>query len=557
MTNINFHNQKIGIKLIIGFSTMIFFICFIGLVGFLSSNRIQKNLKDILNNRLMAMDYLIEADRDLQQLLVAERSMIIADPKDEMFSNLLSDYEENAQQSIERWEKYKKLNPFPEEKALFSEYEQARQKWEKISREIVKACQSNKQQDQRRALKISLGQGKQKFEEMRDYINQLEEINLDIAKKLENQAAKSYLRQTILSISLIIIGIFLGLMLILIIRNSVAHPVKQMVNMIQDIAKGEGDLTGRLNIKSKDEIGEMAQWFNVFVDKLHNLISNIKQTSEKVATATHDINTTSAQFASGAEEQMDQTGEVAASVQEVNTAITKNSEKAKETAQLAEQSNETVNVGLRIMQETINGMNAIADSVDNIGSIVNSLIKHAEKIEGIIKVINDLASQTNVLALNASIEAVKAGESGKGFSVVAKEVKLLVDQTTQSTKRITETITEIQTDVDNIAVSMKDMYKVVDKGKENTMNSEKALKAINHFVSRTQEKVDMIAQTSEEQSMGVNEVFNAITLISSVSKQSAAGSEQLAEATEELNKQTQYLKNLVEYFKLRNNDLKM
>ncbi len=558
MIRFRYRDLSIGLKLIIGFSAMILFCIIIGLVGLSSSKNIQNDLKDILNNRFMAMDYLIEADRDLQQLLVAERSMIFADiivenSESDLFTNLLADYQENARQSVERWEKYKKLNPFPEEKALFTEYEHARNEWEKISREIVEHCQSESRQDRIRAMTLSLGQGKQKFEEMREYINQLEEINLDIAKKLEKQAEKSYLGQTILSIAVIILGILLGIFLIWLISDSVTKPVNNVVDIIKNIAEGDGDLTSRINIQSKDEIGDMAQWFNTFVDKLHEIVISVKYTSEQVATSTNEINATSAQFAAGAEEQMEQTEEVAASIQEMTTAIITNSEKAKETYNLAEQSHNTVNKGQQIMQETIAGMDEIVDSVKHIGTMVDSFIDHATIIEGIIKVINDIATQTNMLALNASIEAVKAGESGKGFSVVANEVQLLVDQTKDSTKKIEEIITSIQNDVEKISTSMTDVYKVVEKGKNKTMDTAKAFQKINQFVSKTREKVELITEVSEEQSIGAREISTAVTSISAVNKQSFSGSEHLAQATENLNNQTKQLKNLVEKFKLEDN----
>jgi len=558
MIRFHYRDLSIGLKLIIGFSAMILFCVIIGLVGLSSSRNIQNDMKDILNNRLMAMDYLIEADRDLQQLLVAERSMIFADmivknSESDLFKNLLADYQENARQSVERWEKYKKLNPFPEEKSLFNKYENARIEWEKISHKIVEYCKSDIRQDRIRAMTLSLGQGKQKFEEMREYINQLEEINLDIANQLEKQSEKSYLKQTLLSITVIIIGILFGVFLIWLISDSVTKPVKNVVDIIKNIAEGDGDLTSRINIQSKDEIGDMAQWFNTFVDKLHEIVSSVKYTSEQVATSTNEINTTSAQFAAGAEEQMEQTEEVAASIQEMTTAIVTNTEKAKETYDLAEQSTNTVNKGQQIMQETMTGMNEIVDSVTHIGTSVDSFIDHATMIEGIIQVINDIATQTNMLALNASIEAVKAGESGKGFSVVANEVQLLVDQTKNSTKKIEEIISSIQNDVENISTSMNDVYKVVEKGKNKTMDTAKAFQEINQFVSKTREKVELITEISEEQTMGAREISTAVTSISTVNKQSASGSEHLAQATENLNNQTKKLKDLVERFKLEDN----
>ena len=551
MWKFHYRDLRIGDKLTLGFSALLFLTILIGLSGFWSTRSIQLKLKDVLNNRLIAMDYLIEADRDLQQLLVAERSMIFADVKSEIFSKLLSDYNENKKQSKERWEKYKTLKPFPEEEALFSEYEKARIEWEEVSDRIVKARMEDTRWGRRLAIDLSLKEGNEKFEKMRDYLNRLEEINLDIAARIEKSARSHYKRVVVTSISFILGVVVIGLFLMFTVNTSITRPVKNVVDMIRNIAEGEGDLTGKIEVKSKDEMGELARWFNTFVGKLHDIVSLVKRNSEEVAVATNEISSTSVQLATGAEEQMNQAAEVAATVQEMTSSIVKNSQIAVKTAEIADTASKKVQKGKTEMGEARKGMEEIVDSANRIGIIVERLNGHTNQIEDIIWSITDLATQTNVLALNASIEAANAGEMGAGFGIVALEVRRLVKKTKEYAQMIEDTISSVQSEIQNAASFMKEVNRVVNNGQEAIEKTEKTLNEIVASVSQTQEMVRQIAKVSEEQSIGAEDISNAVTSISSITKQSANGSEQLTKAATRLNEKTNELKELVEQFKLR------
>jgi len=168
----------VGTRLVMGFSVMIVFLVIVGLSGFQSVKHINGNLSDIFNVRLPSMDYLIEADRDLQQLLVSERSMIFAATKSDIFKDLVGAYEENLQQADERWNKYKALATSPEEQAIIPHFEQAREDWKVISRKVVDGRLADTRQGRREALDLTLGIANTKFEQMRDHLDQLTETEL-------------------------------------------------------------------------------------------------------------------------------------------------------------------------------------------------------------------------------------------------------------------------------------------------------------------------------------------------------------------------------------------
>ena len=187
-----FKNFKIGAKLVFGFSVMILIMGLIGFTGFMGITKIEHHLAEIFSVRLPSIDYLIEADRDLQQLLVAERSMIFANAKSDTFKKMIADYEENLAQSQQRWEKYKALPATPEEAAIMPKYEKAREAWKAISGKVVAGRAADTREGRREALDLTLGPASEKFEEMRDYLDKLTNINLKMAQDAHDASVDVY-----------------------------------------------------------------------------------------------------------------------------------------------------------------------------------------------------------------------------------------------------------------------------------------------------------------------------------------------------------------------------
>jgi methyl-accepting chemotaxis protein len=330
----------------------------------------------------------------------------------------------------------------------------------------------------------------------------------------------------------------------------ITKPIRKVSAMVEDIAQGEADLTTRLNVNTKDEVGELSRWFNTFMDRLHDIIYQVKLNSESVASASAEISSATSQLASGAEEQTSQTSGMAASVQEMTAAIIENSQNANQTVNIAKQASEKAQEGSAAMHATQQGMEEIVVSATRTGDIVNSLSSRADQIGAIIQVIDDIADQTNLLALNAAIEAARAGEQGRGFAVVADEVRKLAERTTKATKEIAETIKAIQGDTKNASESMEEAHKVVNRGKEATVKTQEILGEIVKSVTQAMDMIQQIATASEQQSSTAEEISKSVDSISAVTSQSATGAEQMASATEQLTKQTEALKNIVAQFKL-------
>jgi methyl-accepting chemotaxis protein len=263
-------NFSVGTKLVFGVSIVILCVELISFTGYRNLSNIEQNLDEIFRRRLPSIDYVIEADRDLHQLLVAERSMIFIDVQSDMFKELVKQYEENLQQSEDRWKKYTALASTHEEKILISEYEEAREVWKEVSRRVVDGRSADTRQGRREAIDLTIGLAKEKFEEMRNYLDQLTEINLQIAAD-ERQAAKNTYREALMSFLMISgIGLIVGIGVMWAIGRGITKRLDKAVEVSRRIA--EGDLTLNIEVSSKDETGQLLAMMKQMTEKLRNVL---------------------------------------------------------------------------------------------------------------------------------------------------------------------------------------------------------------------------------------------------------------------------------------------
>lgn len=326
-----------------------------------------------------------------------------------------------------------------------------------------------------------------------------------------------------LALGATVLGVMVSVVLGIVLATSIIRPVTKVVNMLRDVSEGEGDLTKRLEIASHDEIGQLAQYFNSFCDKLETIIRDVAASAEQFNEGSRVVSEASQSLASGAQEQSASVEQVNATVQEMVRMIEQVKEAAAETNQLAQQAQAVAREGDEAVQKSAEAMQLIRAS--------------SQRIAEIIQVISEIASQTNLLALNAAIEAARAGEHGMGFAVVADEVRKLAERSNQAAGEITKLI--------------KESTARVEEGAELSQQTEEALRRIVESVECTSQKIAEIASAAVQQAASAEEVSKAVQNIAQVVEQSAAGSEELASSSEELSAQATALKQLVSRFKVR------
>jgi methyl-accepting chemotaxis protein len=369
------------------------------------------------------------------------------------------------------------------------------------------------------------------------------------------QLAEATNRRTLWTLlAAVIAGLLVGGLISITITRRITRPIELVVAAMHRIL--HGDLTGKeLSIASSDELGDLGRATNEMQKSLRTMIGSVSISAERIATASEEFSATAAEQAQGAENQKDQTHQVAAAMQEMSSTVAQVAENSNKASEASRKAADTARLGGQIVEDALAKMRAIADSVGHTAKRVQELGKSSNQIGEIIGVIDDIADQTNLLALNAAIEAARAGEQGRGFAVVADEVRKLAERTSKATKEITQMIQNIQTETHSAVEAMQAGTKLVELGVESTTQAGNSL----HEIIKTSELVGdmilLIASASTEQSSASEEININIEQIAQIAQETAAGSQESAKAVHELSKLATNLQTIVNKFRINANDV--
>jgi len=347
------------------------------------------------------------------------------------------------------------------------------------------------------------------------------------------------------------VSLILGGAVAIVLSTRITGSVNEVAGMINDIAEGGGDLTRQLSVKSDDEMGRLASGFNDFVTSLRRIISQVSASTSRVTSASEELYSISEHMRNSiVREQLSVASQVATSSGQVSATMNETSSNCSGAAMAAREACTAAARGGEIISRTIEGMTGIASRVRESAVQVSALEKQSREIGKIIEVIEDIADQTNLLALNAAIEAARAGEHGRGFAVVADEVKKLSQKTVNATKEITSVIINIQHDTQGLVGSMEAGNREVETHVSQAVHARDALNSIIDRVANVNGLIDLIASAIEEQSSASLQISADMERVASLAETTSEKTSQMADASGMLSGIAGELKEIVAKFKI-------
>jgi len=391
-----------------------------------------------------------------------------------------------------------------------------------------------------------LAQGADKT--LREAIKKMEElatVNYNAKQKAVNySAAFVNLLQIALALIAIVSGLIAGSM---IIKKIIAS-----ISAVNAAAKqvSQGDLSQEVPVTSTDEIGDMAASFNVMIKNVRRVVEQINTATSTLAASSEELSATSEELSKGSNDLATQTEQVVTAMTEVSQTIMDMAKNASQAADASKTTSETATKGKQVIETTADGMKSIATTVQGAATTIEELGRSSAQIGEIVATINGIADQTNLLALNAAIEAARAGEQGRGFAVVADEVRKLAERTSQATKDIGQRISAIQQAAAESVDAMKKGSAEVEKGVGLANEASGSLNSIVTASSNATDMVQRIAAATEQQSAASEEVSQNMETIAGITRQSATSTEQIKSSAEGLAKLAVDLKETAAWFKL-------
>jgi methyl-accepting chemotaxis protein len=309
-------------------------------------------------------------------------------------------------------------------------------------------------------------------------------------------------------------GMFLSVLTNMAMARIISSTVKKTVETVGEVSKG--NLTSRVEVRSGDEIGAMSNQFNAFVDNLRRIMVHVSDDSDQISSAANKMQLAIEQMVTAFEEIATQVNSIAVASEELSSTSSEIARNCTIAAESSKQSNEAVKAGGIIIDETVTVMKSIAEQVRGLAEFVQTLGSRSDQVGQVIGFINEIADQTNLLALNAAIEAARAGEHGRGFAVVADEVRKLAERTTEATREIGKTIEAMQTETKGIVASIEESVRGVELGTQKASKSKDFLNDISNQIDMVNTQINQIAVAVEQENTTTGQTSRNIQQVSSV-----------------------------------------
>lgn len=509
--------NSIRVKFSLMFAIMATALIVMAITDAMQSRSTLKQMQEFSQLFNPAISAILNADRDLYQAQLSEEVLLRSDLGSDSRKSEIDNWQENVDQARDRMGEFKKLlQDHAQVLQSTNGFEAQFSLWYQASSDVINAVK-NSQFDLARQLHES--KSKKEFKALRSIYNAAGEAADNRVKELDLQATEQATAQTQMSVTIATLVAIVALVIAYFGPKIIVNAIQDITNRINDIVDGDGNLTQRIPITRQDEIGELANAFNLFVAQLQQMVIAIISQTKDVSHTVENLATKSATTIGISHEQEQFVDTIVTAVNEMSAAVREVASNALHTATEITKVNDQTIEGKKILTQSVHHIQQLSESVKNAVAVIEKLSVNSANIASVLDVIRSIAEQTNLLALNAAIEAARAGEQGRGFAVVADEVRTLASRTETSTQDIQSMIEELQRGVND------------------------AVKSIESGASLTHSTVTLASQTQD----ALDQILNSTSKVSEMSTQTATATEEQTHVTEEINRNLTELSDKTRY----------
>lgn len=528
---------KIGTKITSGFTVMIALIILISYFSISESRNVKEEYGVVIETNIPVSTYVWEIRSDTLEQVAALRGYLLY--KDESYIELFNKINSSKEQI---YKDVDNLINTEESKQYLSEIINEEKEYEQIAKAVFELGKSG--EFEKAYIKAAEGRAKvDKIKEITEkWTKWVDKVNTGIVKEVEDDLNEQQTKMLIGIAVAIIIGISISIFMSL----SISKPVIALTDVANKIANGDLSESVR-KVKTGDEIELLSKAFDTMVSNLKNLIQKVNQSSQLLASSSEElaassqeassasmnISNTVSELAEGTTSQAQVTDDANIIVNNMWNEITKASENTKEVSNTSIKVLETANEGLTVSEDAVKKIEEVRNTSVETSNVIKLLGQESEKIGEIVGAIQGIANQTNLLALNAAIEAARAGEHGKGFAVVADEVRKLAEESSEAAQQIVDLVKNIQNETNKAVVAIDESSKEVEEGVLIVNKTGDAFKSIAFEVDKVVNQIKQVSETSESIANNSEEVVKSISNIASIAEETAASSEEISATTEE------------------------
>lgn len=536
-------NIKIRTRLFIGFGILLVFLVVIGLFSQQKMRALAKLNSDMYNHPLTVGRAVREANIHIIKIQRSMKDLIMAQ-NDEQIEAAAADVESNEIEVYKQLDIVKKQ--FMGDKKQVDDFKKEFALWKPIREEEIALIKQGKRDE---AAAITKGKAARFVAELEDDMAKLIDFASNKALEFLTNAKKTEESSYVFMAAIALSAILFALIVALLITNSITRPLNRAVTVAKRLAANDISIEIE-KVEATDETGILLRAMNEMLDTLRKQIREITEGVNVLAGSASEISTTTTQFASSFTEIASSISQTVTSIKEVKQTSELSSEKARYVSDSSRNVIQVSRDGEKSVGETITAMNSIQEQMASIAESIVGLSEKTQSIGEIISVVEDIAEQSRLLAVNASIEAVKAGEHGKGFSVVAGEIKELAQQSRQATTQVRGILTDIQKATGNSVMVTEKGSKTVDSGVKQALQTGEAIQTLGQSIVESSQAATQIEATARQQLAGIDQVFTAMENINIAIKQNASGARQLQGAAQSLDELGRKLKIIVQDYKL-------